>query len=350
MSSDPIAASAASKYVPREGIGLQGSGTFFQRPDKLHHPLYVVTPVFNSQRFRSRWRLYEDFARHVECAGAILYTVEIAFGNRDFVVTRSGHPRHLRLRTKSEMWLKEAAINLMVQRLPRNWKYVAWIDADFHFARGDWADETLHKLQHYDMVQMYSSIQDLTPDHDPLGPSRSFADVWLEFGENVQPNGKRRKAPYGGPPGCPGGAWACTRDCWNGMGGLLDLAILGADDWYMAHAFTGQWDRIEWPAFHPRYRESMGVWADRADRYIKRNIGCVSGLALHGWHGPKVHRKYGTREQILVKYQYNPERDLFRDWQGLYSLDPQRIGLRDEIRRYFAERSEDSIDVPAAPK
>src|SRR5581483_2347339 len=190
-------------------IPPERNGTFFQRPDRLHDPLYVIAPVFNSQRFRSRWRLYEDFARHVACAGAILYTVEVAFGDRDFAVTQACNPRHLQLRTKSELWLKEAAINLMVQQLPRDWKYVAWIDADFQFARGDWADETLHKLQHYDLVQMYSTIQDLKPNHDPHGPSRSFADVWLEFGENVQPSVKHHGSSQGGAPGCPGGAWAC---------------------------------------------------------------------------------------------------------------------------------------------
>lgn len=317
------------------------SHTLFSRPDRLHQPLYVIAPVYNSQRFRSRWRLYEDFAKHVECAGAILYTVEIAFGNRDFAVTQPGNPRHLQLRTQSELWLKEAAVNLMVQRLPASWKYVAWVDADFQFVRGDWADETIHQLQHYDIVQMYSSFQDLTPDHNPHGSSRSFADVWMQFGENVQPDAKRHGSGRGAP-GCPGGAWACTRDCWNGMGGLLDLAILGADDWYMAHAITGQWRKIQWPAFHPRYIEQMGVWAERADRHMQRNVGCVKGLALHGWHGPKVQRKYGVREQILVKNQYNPDRDLVRDWQGLYRLDTRAIGLRDDIRRYFSERDEDS--------
>jgi hypothetical protein len=58
-------------------------------------------------------------------------------------------------------------------------------------------------------------------------------------------------------------------------------------------------------------------------------------------HGPKAQRKYGVREQILAKHQYNPSQDLVRDSQGLYRLDNRAIGLRDDIRRYFAERNED---------
>lgn len=49
----------------------------FGCPDRISAPLYVVTPVFNSRRFRSRWGLYETFARHVEDAGALLYTIEL---------------------------------------------------------------------------------------------------------------------------------------------------------------------------------------------------------------------------------------------------------------------------------
>jgi len=29
--------------------------------------------------------------------------------------------------------------------LPRDWRYVAWIDADVHFLNRDWAQETLHQ-------------------------------------------------------------------------------------------------------------------------------------------------------------------------------------------------------------
>src|SRR3954466_3874591 len=113
--------------------------TLFGRPDRLADPLYVVTPVFNACRFRSRWKLYEDFVRMVEHSGAILYTVEVAFGDRDFVVTQPDNPRHLQLRTWHEIWLKEHSINLLVERLPRDWKYCAWVDADVFFSRYDWA-------------------------------------------------------------------------------------------------------------------------------------------------------------------------------------------------------------------
>src|SRR5690348_15719817 len=136
----------------------------FSRPDRLHDPLYVICPIFNATRYRSRWRLYEDFAKHVHEAGAVLITVEAAFGERDFVVTQADDPFDVQLRTQSELWLKEKMINIGFMRAAAfGAKYLAWIDGDTHFSRNDWADETLHQLQHYNFVQMWSQYQDLTP-------------------------------------------------------------------------------------------------------------------------------------------------------------------------------------------
>src|SRR4051812_39160506 len=126
----------------------------FERPDHVHEPLYVVTSVFNAIRYRSRWRLYQDFERMVENSGAILFTCEVAFGDRDFAVTQPDNPQHLQLRTATELWHKEKSLNLLVERLPSDWAYVSFVDADVVFARGDWANETIHALQHYDVVQM----------------------------------------------------------------------------------------------------------------------------------------------------------------------------------------------------
>lgn len=63
------------------------------RGDKITDPLYVIAPVFNPIRFKSRWRLYLRFKEFVErSANVVLVTTEIAFGNREFTGLR-GKPR-----------------------------------------------------------------------------------------------------------------------------------------------------------------------------------------------------------------------------------------------------------------
>jgi len=111
-------------------------------PDRLH----VVTMLVNPLRWHSRYWNYWMFEHECAAAGAILYTAEVAFGERQFEVTQAANPRRLQLRTAHEIWHKENALNLLIQRLPTDAKYVAWIDADVKFNRPDWAQETLQLL------------------------------------------------------------------------------------------------------------------------------------------------------------------------------------------------------------
>ena len=324
----------------------------FQRPDRHNKNLYVITPIFNPVRFRSRWKLYKDFEKMCEEAGAILYTIEAAFGERDHAVTESHNPQHIQVRTSHELWLKENLINVAATRLPPEAEYIAWVDADVTFARDDWADETIHQLQHYAAVQMWSQYQDLTPDHELIGTTRSFMECYMNGGPQAVNGRGALSSGYSrtkrrGYPGAPGLAWACRRDEWEALGGLIDICILGAGDWYMAHSLVGKLDDVMRKEYHPRYVARMKEWEARAERHIRRNVGVVKGLALHHWHGPKVQRKYGTRDEILIGADYNPDIDLKRDLQGVYQLSDQHehrsIKLRDGLRKYFRERNEDHL-------
>lgn len=321
----------------------------FSRPDRLTDPLYVVTPVINAGRFRTRWKMYEDFAKHVAEAGAILYTVEVAFGDRAFVIPDS--PTVIRLRTLHELWLKERAINLGVQRLPQDWKYVAWVDADGLFIRHDWADETRHALQHWPIVQMWSQLIDLDQDYNIMQTLRSFMDIQLN---GVTP---RKKSCYGQEMigagqkfGAPGMAWAARREAWNQLGGLIDYSILGAGDWYFANAIMGTMDTcinlrndVTGPFMEKMLRYQENVRQSRwEERSILGNVGLVKGVIAHYWHGPRINRKYGTRGEILARAVYDPDKDLKVDWQGLYQLTNRNPQLRKDIQKYFSERNEDA--------
>ena len=285
-----------------------------------------------------------------ENTGAILYTVEVAFGEREFAAAHLGLPNYIPLRTSHELWLKENAINLGVSRLPNDWSYVAWIDADIQFARSDWVDETIHKLQHHPVVQMWSQCYDLDKSYRLLTQSRSFADCYVKgLPTKVLP-----KASYyvtKGPGGIqfphPGYAWACRREAWDAFGGLIDWAALGSADSYMAHALVGQVDWMLFPKFHSRYKQLARQWQERteitqwAERPICKNLGVVDGLINHYWHGSKDLRRYNERWNILVENQFNPDVDLKRDWQGLYQLTSKNPQLRRDIQNYFAQRDED---------
>jgi len=298
--------------------------------------LYVVTCISNPVRYASRYRLYNEFEKLVTDAGAELYTVELAYGNRPFEITQPNKLHNIQLRTNHELWHKENLINAGINRLPSDWEYVAWIDADIKFARNDWVKETIHQLQHYDIIQMFSVAQDLTPNFEPMQKHFGFMYSYLN----------ERPASLNYTNWHPGFAWAARRSAVDNLGGLIDYGILGAGDRHMACALIGKINE-SYPQslIKTNYGKHLRIWEDRALKYVKKNVGCMDGLILHSWHGKKRDRRYVDRWKILINNNFDPELDIKRDSQGIYQLTERNIRLRDDIRWYFRSRNEDSIDL-----
>lgn len=320
-------------------------------------PLYVATSLFNPLRWYSRQKNYEAFEKMVADAGGMLYTVEVALRDRHHEVTHFSNPQHLQLRSDHELWYKENSLNALIGRLPHDWEYVAWIDADVAFTRPDWVVETLHQLQHYDFVQMFSFAQDLGPEHQPLGqPTPSFIYAYLDRPPGSPPDfDKLFRFPtgyYGAgmlPRGVlvtrPGLAWAARRQALEAVGGLIDWAILGSGDWHMATALVGHVEKSINSGYSERYKKKCYQWQYHAEKHIRRNIGFVPGMLYHHWHGSQLARLYAYRWKLLVETRFDPDLDLKRDVQGLYQLTERSIALRDGLRAYGRARNEDSIDV-----
>lgn len=336
----------------------------FKAQADLSH-FYVITPISNPIQYKRRYELYWRFKEMCDAAAVKLITVEQAFGNRQFMVTEPGNPYHVQVRTVEELWHKENMINVGAKRaleidpLAREF---AWVDADVRSTMPprDWFEKTWHALQHYEFVQMFSDLVDLDiEDCVTSKPSRSFMANYIRLGSPdavelrkmalannpdvyYQPSESTTKELY---LGHPGGAWAANVDAFNKVGGLIDYAILGSADHYMAYALLGALQAsVLGRTYQGQYADKIMNWQARAERWIKKDVGYVAGTVTHDFHGEKKNRGYGSRWRILVDNKFNPETDVKYDAQGLLQLetwDDRQIKLRDQIRAYFRSRNED---------
>jgi len=335
--------------------------------DAVHEPLYAIVPYFNPWRWKAREKHTLRSIKHFHDSGAVVVLVEAAYNRRDFAFADCGldgafascgiHERDFRhkyvgLRTKDELWLKENLINVGVERLPYDWQNVAWLDSDVHFVRPNWVGETIHKLQHYSFLQMFSHARDLGPNYEMLDAAYPHSNglSWMAaFLKNSIPPATPQ-GYYGGVGAVwPGLAWACTRQAWDSVGGLIDFAIWGGADWHMAHALIEQSDSMMRNDLHPNYKALVTGWAERCKRHIRRNVGMVEGSIIHNWHGRKTERGYNAKHALLAKFGFDPLAHLKRDYQGLWQLHDDGteafVQLRDTLRSIAKERNEDSIDV-----
>lgn len=310
----------------------------YKRKQLTHNAkLDVVVVISNPVRYQTRYRLFNEFCDRMSTEPNVrLLAVELQQRGRPFV-TRS----QVKLRTKHEIWFKENLINIGVQHLPPDWEYLAWIDADIEFQNKNWAQETIEQLQIYDIVQLFSHAVDLGPNGEVMLTHLGFNYLYV----NGEQMANYSSVSSGLKFGHTGYAFACRKSAYDAMGGLMEFPILGSADAHMCMAWTGQVSKTLHPDLHNNYKELARIYEERCERHIKRNIGFVHGTILHSWHGKKADRQYKTRWQILTRNQFDPLRDVKKDHNNLWILEDNKPQLRDEIRMYFRQRHEDSIDV-----
>lgn len=295
---------------------------------------YVIGVCSNPVRYKSRWAQAKEFMRKIEAMGVNFFVVEATFGDRPFEITDPHNPRHIRLVSRSEVWLKESMISVAISRLPADWEYVAWVDMDIEFLNKDVFCEAWHQLQHHDVIQLFSDCIDLGPNLEVIQTHKGFCYIYL------QNRIVKRRYEFAHP----GYAWAATRDAIEHLGGLIE-APLGAGDHHMALSLVSK-GHLSLPAgIHPEYKKMVMDWQARAEKYIKRNIGYVPGTIFHFFGGKKKDRRYIERWDILTKNDFVPSLDLRKGSNGLLELTDRNIKLRDDIREYFRLRNEDSIDT-----
>lgn len=319
---------------------------------------FVVMVISNTARFRRRAHLFNHIAKKLQDSGVDHVLVELAFGERAFHCTTAVALNHCRLRSQEEFWHKENITNCGIAHGLRLWphkKKVLWMDADCEpigQSMQQWFSEIWHELQHYEFVQAWSWLQHLDIDNQPLGHHKTQPETNPSFMYNYMKFGTpypKRQQGYPSQWGSPGLAWAANIDALMKIGMLGDVGITGGGDWYLAHMLISElpFQDFERNKYTDDY---IAYWKHRqelCERWIKRDVGVVKAFMLHHFHGKIPDRGYNWREQILIKGQFSPSKDLKKDAQGVWQLetnDVRQMYIRDMLRKYARSRNEDSID------
>jgi hypothetical protein len=309
---------------------------------ELRH-LVVVAVLNNPEGWHRRAALFRKFLEHMRGLGARVLVVECVYGDqRHVVATDAQDPLHVRVRCHSELWVKEALINVGIGRLPEDAKYVAWIDADVTFTRPDVLLETVAKLQTHDVVQMWRHCADLGPDGEIMTTHESFAHGRCE-GQRAARYGYQSTTMH------TGYAWAARLSALEALGGLFDQAILGSGDSVVANAIVGNVGAAVPRGSSAGYMRAALEYQRRCAAHVRGNLGCVAGTILHAYHGDKKARQYGSRSDILVVNGFDPTTDIRKNlhgvWEFVYDLPSRRVAverMRDAIRLYNRTRNEDA--------
>jgi hypothetical protein len=302
--------------------------------DPIEDKLHVIAVVSNPCLFAKRYILMKEFIHRFEKeeTNVILYIVELAYGNQEFMITDKNNKKHLQIRTECPLWHKENMINMGVKYLlPNNYKAFAWIDADIEFENTTWAMDTLKILNGAkDIIQLFSHAIDMDNDEWAMKVFNSAGYLHTK-----------------GKPYCnkginyyhPGFAWAITRKAYEKIGGLYDKGILGSGDNIMMLSLLGKGIKSINEFSSDDYKNTILTYQEKIKLL---RFGYVPGLIRHYYHGSKQNRRYHERWQILLNHGYSPINHITYDASGIIiPTNDFSNEFKEDIYNYFAERNED---------
>ena len=124
--------------------------------------LAVLTTHFNPAGYERSRNNFNIFEEGMKKQGADLWIVEVAFGKDDFHLP--SNEKTIRLRAGDIIWQKEAALNVLIERLPSEYDKIAWVDADLIFNNDNWLNETSSILEEYPVAQCFDTLLSLSQE------------------------------------------------------------------------------------------------------------------------------------------------------------------------------------------
>jgi len=301
-------------------------------------PLWAITSLFNPMGYQRR---HANYRRFRDALSIPLATVELGF-NGHWDLDASAADIYLRVGGGSVLWQKERLLNLLLDRLPPDCQYVAWIDSDLLFMEEDWAARVIEALDSAPLVQPFSKLRYLGPNQSTAEqkPLLDSLAMRVDAGQAVvdavgRVTDRTTAAPL------PGMAWAARREVLI-RHGFYDACIIGGGDTALACAAYGVPERVV--ALHGmnQWQEQRYLaWAEPFYRDISGRVGVVHGEVHHLWHGDLADRHAGTRHAGLVAHDFNPEVDIRIGPEGAWMWASDKPELQTYVSNYFRSRNED---------
>lgn len=324
-------------------IVRNGPREALRAPKTLPGSFWGVTCFFNPAQYKNKYENYLIFRKESLRQGLKLIVVELVFGDTPFEIKKTDAEIVVQVRGGKDnvMWQKEALCNIGLKHLPADCDKVAWIDCDIIFANDKWIEETSKLLERYKVVQPFTNsirmgegINGIEEYHKTFieeGQSLSFANTWQTKRDEMITGDFFEYAP--------GYVCAARRETIEKIS-FYDRAIFGAADSLMIRAFCG------WRHFNKLEGLSEGLikrqyeWSLRAYQEVKNSMYYASGDIFHLWHGSAKNRGYDTQNQILKLTNFDPNRDVTINKDGILEWATNNDEVRFRLNEYFFAREE----------
>lgn len=278
--------------------------------NKIQEKLAILTTYFNPCNYINIKYNYIKFSEYIT-KFADLFTIELSFDNS--FITDSRFSIHIEGEKSNILWQKEALLNILLKRIPKEYTNIAWIDSDIIFDDPYWSIHLNKQLNYYKVIQLFGDGYRENSNGQIIADSKFVSRI--------------KHHPYG----VTGFAWAIRREVIDEIK-FLDNQILGGADYVMCSAFMN----------HPKLLDSLTYyvndhytqnWIQKTTKIIDSSVGYIDCSIIHMYHGEINHRNYQDRYSI-----FNDLKSIEKI-NGLWQCNDTEIA--DKIQKYFFSRQED---------
>ena len=312
----------------------------------LHKDFAVVTCFFNFSKNKFRERAYAKFAGNLSRQGVELFSVELIYDKEPAFLPPSNHVLHLH--SSSVLWSKENLLNILISKLPKRIKKIAWIDADVIIEDDGWATRCSEILDSAPIVQIGSIME-------KSDRSGKIEEARIGIAMGYERNHKHFLDDTGGSmfgkinTYHPGFAWAATREFLSEIK-LFEYDLVGGADTFMFFACISIDAQSIIPHFPQRYDSHHHSYLSASQRYINKAYGFVKGnvkhvpaIVVHIWHGWRKNKGLATRHEVTRLIDFN--KDLKRNHEGLLMWEDMEKG--EPFKEFILKQNE--ITEPKKP-
>lgn len=296
--------------------------------------LYVIIPYFNFKNYISGLEnLHQCFKNLSLYKNVRIVLVEGVYQQNCLPKLSEQIFKHITVPLKDILWVKENLINKGFDNLPSDWEYACWLDRDILFTNNNWVHETIQKLKSYDIIQPWSQCLFLDKNKCLQPAELAVYSFCFSFCENIDtPHFKH-----------PGQVWAINKQFFRKLQGLYEYCILGGADSYLAMCIDST---INKDVFESTYTNRKSQYGNTLQLFkekfkdVKTNY--VYGVIIHYYHGEIVKRNYSTREEILIKNNFDLNKHITKDENNVLMYTQEGKFLEKYVSLYFKRRQEDN--------
>lgn len=313
-----------NSFKPKEKINQKNIFKKSYRDKNIKPKLAVITTFYNPNDYINLKYNYLKFSEKIK-EKADLFPIELSFDGNFFIEDENV----IRIKGKKEniLWQKERLLNIALEKLPKEYTNVAWIDCDILFDNENWVEEVNEKLKKYKILQLFDRAKRLDRYNNIDQNSISIVKRSIDK-NNINPiNG-----------GVPGFAWAIRREVIEKIK-FLDTQIIGGGDFLMYLSSINHIDNFLTETMNSKWVIAYKKWAYKALKEVNYSINNISGNITHLYHGSMPNRNYQNRYKILNENNYDPKKDLTLSKNKLWKLNNKSIIKG--MNKYFIDRKED---------